>query len=250
MTVPGRGNGLVASFYVALADLHPQLADQMLDELRDAGVAAYAAPVPGTTGPGLEMRLPNQPTDRLYVDRDAGNHAQELLRRKLPELHMAMRDEVDGPDLAPTTPPIGSPEDEAWAAIVAAWDKPSADPVRHRVDDDKDSNDTPRNEAATASPTATPPSATVPPRPVPAEEHYVPPAPPPLPKADTVTRLAWIGVVCGPLFFLVTALLRIEVTAFAAFLGVSAFVGGFVTLVARMRDRPAADDDPDNGAVV
>ena len=85
---------------------------------------------------------------------------------------------------------------------------------------------------------------------MPAEDHYVPPEPPPLPKADPITRLAWIAVVSGPLFFLVTALLRIEVTGLAAFLGVSAFVGGFVTLVARMRDRPAQGDDPDDGAVV
>ena len=219
MTVPGRGNGLVASSYVALADLQPQLADHMLDELRDAGVAAYAAPVPAVYGPYLELQLPDQPLDRLYVDRDATQDAQEVLRRRLPEMRESLG---------------GSAEDEAWAAIVAAWDEPSAEPARQAVGADVD-----------PAPSAEPPARTAP-----AEDHYEPPAPPPLPKADAVTRMAWIAVVSGPLFFLVTALLRIEVTALAAFLGVAAFVGGFVTLVARMRDRPDPSDDPDNGAVV
>jgi hypothetical protein len=234
MTVPGRGNGLVASSYVVLADLTPQLADQMLDELRDAGVAAYATPLPAVA---------SQLIDRLYVDRNAVNDAREVLRRRLPELLTAVRDGGDAVDLASSTESPRSADDEAWDAIVAAWDQPAADPVRHGVDDD-DPNAAPRTVAATP-----PPSAPVP-RPVPAEDHYVPPDPPPLPKADPLTRLAWIGVVSGPVFFLVTALLRIEVTGVAAFLGVTAFVAGFVTLVARMRERPAADDGPDDGAVV
>jgi hypothetical protein len=224
MTVPGRGNGLVASSYVALVDLQPQLADSMLDELRDAGVAAYAAPVPGVSGPYLEMRMPDQPMDRLYVDRTAAHDAQEVLQRRLPELRSVH----------------GSAEDEAWAAIVAAWDEPPAEPARQGAGGDADppppAESAPRSEPA--------------PRPAPVEDHYEPPTPPPLPKADAVTRMAWIAVVSGPLFFLVTALLRIEVTALAAFLGVAAFVGGFVTLVARMRDRPDAGNDPDDGAVV
>jgi hypothetical protein len=233
MTVPGRGNGLVASSYVALADLSPRLADQMLDELRDARVAAYAAPVPGVVA---------QLTDRLYVDRDAVNEAQEVLRQRLPELQAAFRETGDGPDPASSTESIRSAEDEAWAAIVAAWDEPAADPVRDGVHgDDDEAEAVPRTDASTPAKE---------PAPIPTDEHFVPPAPPPLPKADTVTRLAWIALVSGPLFFLVTALLRIEVTAHAAFLGVFAFVGGFVTLVARMRDRRGEDQDPDDGAVV
>jgi hypothetical protein len=36
-----------------------------------------------------------------------------------------------------------------------------------------------------------------------------------------------------------------------AVLAIAAFVGGFVTLVARMKDRPPSDDTgPDDGAVV
>ena len=73
MTVPGRGNGLDASSYVAMADVEPQLADQLLDELRAAGVAAYVvAIVDGTM-------------DRLFVDRAAVPDAEEVLRQRLPD---------------------------------------------------------------------------------------------------------------------------------------------------------------------
>lgn len=208
MTVPGRGNGLVASSYVAMADVEPQLADQLLDELRAAGVAAYV------------VAIADQTVDRLFVDRAAVPDAEEVLRHRLP----------DSED-------VTSAEDEAWAAIVAGWDEPPAELVRQHVDGEED---------ASAVQTPEPPASTPA---VPTEEHFVPPAPPPLPTADPVTRMAWIAVVSGPVFFLLTALLRIEVTGLAAFLGVAAFVGGFVTLVARMRDRPDTDG-PDNGAVV
>jgi hypothetical protein len=211
MTVPGRGNGLVASSYVAMADVEPQLADQLLGELRVAGVAAYAAAVADGT------------VERLYVDRAAVPDAEAVLRRRLPD--------------PPGSSTSLSSEDEAWAAIVAGWDEPPAIPVHGRIDGDEDAS-----AVQTPEPPASPPA-------VPAEEHFVPPAPPPLPTADPVTRMAWIAVISGPVFFLLTALLRIEVTGLAAFLGVAAFVGGFVTLVARMRDRPDADGS-DDGAVV
>jgi hypothetical protein len=66
-----RGNGLTADAYVPLADLTPQLADAMLSALREAGIAAYAAPAPGRTGGYLDVRLPEEPTDRLYADAEA-----------------------------------------------------------------------------------------------------------------------------------------------------------------------------------
>ena len=96
--------------------------------------------------------------------------------------------------------------------------------------------------AASAAPAAQPP-------PRDPEEHFVPPEPPPLPSGDPVTRWAWAGLVGAPLFFVLAALLGWRVEGWTALLAVSAFVAGFVTLVARMSDRHA-DDDPDDGAVV
>lgn len=100
-----RGNGLTAEAYVPLADLAPQLADAMLAALRDAGIAAYAAPAPGKTGGYLDVQLPEEPTDRLYADAEFRQAAEEILQSRLPELradYAAARD-----------------EDEIFAEIVA-----------------------------------------------------------------------------------------------------------------------------------
>jgi hypothetical protein len=84
------------------------------------------------------------------------------------------------------------------------------------------------------------------------EGHFVPPEPPPLPEADTTTKFAWIAVLGGPLLLLVAVLLRLDMTWWIITLGVGGFLGGFGTLVARMRDDGDDDDfdDPGRGAVV
>jgi len=82
------------------------------------------------------------------------------------------------------------------------------------------------------------------------DEHYVPPEPPPLPEADVTTKFAWIAVLGGPLLLLVFVLFQLEMTWWAILLGVGGFLGGFATLVARMRTGEDDDDLPGGGAVV
>ncbi|MEU9863214.1 hypothetical protein AB0D99_20315 [Streptomyces sp. NPDC047971] len=84
------------------------------------------------------------------------------------------------------------------------------------------------------------------------EGHFVPPEPPPLPEADTTTKFAWLGVVGGPVLMLLTVLLSWDMTWWLTTLCVGGFLGGFATLVARMKHDDDDDgfDDPGRGAVV
>lgn len=82
------------------------------------------------------------------------------------------------------------------------------------------------------------------------EGHFVPPEPPPLPTADTTARFAWLGVVGGPVLLLIAVLLGWDMTWWLATLGIGGFLGGFVTLVTRMKTDDDEDGDPGRGAVV
>ncbi|MGW0759790.1 hypothetical protein ACWD1Y_25515 [Streptomyces sp. NPDC002814] len=82
------------------------------------------------------------------------------------------------------------------------------------------------------------------------EGHFVPPEPPPLPAADATAKFAWLGVIGGPLLLLLAVLLGWEMTWWLTTLGIGGFVGGFATLVMRMRTDDEDDDDPGRGAVV
>jgi hypothetical protein len=84
----------------------------------------------------------------------------------------------------------------------------------------------------------------------PADDHYVPPVPPPLPRLDPVTKLAWIALFGGPLYLLISTAVGSTISGVAAFLAVAAFVGGFVVLVLRMDNGRPPDSGPDDGAVV
>lgn len=81
------------------------------------------------------------------------------------------------------------------------------------------------------------------------EGHFVPPEPPPLPDADVTSKFAWLGVLGGPLLLLLAILLGWEMTWWLTTLCIGGFLGGFATLVMRMRTDDE-DDDPGRGAVV
>ncbi len=235
-----RGNGLTAEAYVPLTDLTPQLADAMLAALRDAGIAAYAAPAPGETGGYLDVRLPEEPTDRLYADANAKLAAEEILETRLPELrkdYAASRD-----------------EEQIFAEIVAAFDRPSDggdtpwpamenldDKIEETHDDGEDTVEEGGGERALTARVVKPASDEE------EDDHFIPPPPPPLPRPDAMTRFAWIALLGGPLYLVASVFLRWQVPSWAAFTAVAAFIGGFVALVLRMGDEPPEDDD---GAVV
>jgi hypothetical protein len=83
------------------------------------------------------------------------------------------------------------------------------------------------------------------------EEHFVPSAPPPLPKLDPVAKGAWAALFGGPGYLMVATAAGWSVSGLAAFCAVAAFVAGFAILVLRMHEPgPGGPDDGDDGAVV
>jgi hypothetical protein len=161
--------------------------------------------------------------------------------------------------------------DRAFAAIVAGWadDSPSdggwpaAEDLsagRHRraddppatpagSDNDLDDGDSLALASASASGPLLPPIG-IPEIEEPADESegFVPPEPPPLPRGDAVSRLAWAGVIGGPVFLLAAVIAWRTAPGILLLAAVAGFVGGFVVLVARMPKHRADDDD--DGAVV
>jgi len=167
-------------------------------------------------------------------------------------------------------------EEAAWAAIVAGYgdepkDPPGAKPFKSvedlalleaQTNDDapeapqeKPASDKPLGGSVTFAPGVGPRDYS------PAEAadddlgeddegHFVPPEPPPLPEADTTAKFAWLGVVGGPVLLLLAVLLGWDMTWWLATIGIGGFLGGFATLVMRMRTDEEGDDDPGRGAVV
>lgn len=82
------------------------------------------------------------------------------------------------------------------------------------------------------------------------EGHFVPPEPPPLPEADVTAKFAWLAVVGGPVLLLLIVLFGWDMTWSLATLSIGGFLGGFATLVMRMKTDDEDDDDPGRGAVV
>jgi hypothetical protein len=225
---PRRDNGLHATSYERIVDVETHLVDGLLDRLRDEHVAAYSAPAPGRRGPYGETALPNAPSDSVYVDSGRRDRARVVVDRYLEEVAA----------------------DIAWAGIVADFDREPSDgvpvwPASEDVDEPSSSDSAPEPTDVVVSRTP-PPRA----RREDDEDHFEPPPPPPLPQADAVTRLAWAGALGGPLLLVLAAIAGIPLSGWVGFLTVAAFVAGFVTLVARMKDRPPTDSGPDDGAVV
>lgn len=129
------------------------------------------------------------------------------------------------PDAAPTD------ESRRWPAAEDVSDEPSITLDQSTMDEAKADGDTaaesPHDEA---------------------DDHFVPPTPPPIPRGDAISRAAWTGVLGAPALFVLIALLQWTPPGWLTTGLIASFVAGFVTLIARLRGHHP--DDPDNGAVV
>jgi hypothetical protein len=79
-----------------------------------------------------------------------------------------------------------------------------------------------------------------------ADDAFVPPTPPPLPKLPPDRMLAWSGLFGSPTLLLVCLVLGVHLAPWLGYLMVAAFMGGFVYLVVHMPRGPA--DPWDDGA--
>ena len=214
---PSSSNGLPAQAWVALGAVDPRLAEPLLDALRSASVGAYVAPFSSRRGNHLEVRL--------WVDANLRSEAERVVSQTLPGL----RDSLDSPD------------DDGWSSIVASYESST----------DSDEVPWPEVEGYTSSadeelaPYAEPPQPYDDP-----EDHFVPPDPAPLPPASPGTKYGWVALLGGLVLLVVPALFGHAIGTGLLFIAIAAIVGGFLTLVLRLKDRPPDDTDSDNGAVV
>jgi hypothetical protein len=242
-----RDNGLRAARYVAVGDFDPRIADAALQSLRDEGIAAYVAPTPGERGGYLEMRLPPKPTDRLYVDEDRAALACDLLAGDDPE---ASPEAPATERAAPTSDSIGPVTAIGPAAadldVNAAWEQVllslrSTDTGDHPWPDSEDV-DVPAEGNTTDVAAALAGESVLVDEP---DEHFVPPAPPPLPRLQLPTVICLLSILAGIL---------VNVTNFDGgdlfWLSIAAIVGGCAGLVWRAKDGPPNDSGWDDGAVV
>ena len=108
-----------------------------------------------------------------------------------------------------------------------------------------------RRRRRTSARSIRPRQAAVDPTPADDEDHYIPPAPPPLPTLDSIAKGAWAALFGGPAYLVVATVAHWTLSGFAAFCAVAAFVTGFAILVLRMNPPdPGGPDDGDDGAVI
>jgi hypothetical protein len=147
-------------------------------------------------------------------------------------------------------------DEQAWADIVAGWDaSPAGDvPEAESMAESASEQEPPAGfEPLTIEPVERRPEpvdSTWNPVPFDLSDEggFVPPTPPPVPLPSPPRLLAWIGVIGAPLFFLACLILGVSLPSWASTLLVAAFIGGFVFLVATMRNDPP--DPYDDGARV
>lgn len=249
-------SGLPAGAYAKLVDVDPPIAEHVLDLLAQAQIPAHAEPLVGDTGPYRDVRAPDRPTTRIYVEKSRLAEARLAISDGLPslraEFHADAAARADADDMKRAS---ADRIEAAWDDIVAGFH--TADPPpRPGVEGSglsqrlvREHTDPPERPA----PDAAGPQAMPTPGPRDYElaenlddEGFLPPPPPPMPRPrDRFDAFAWIGLIGGPIAIVLAFVLGTGGWLAAA--GFAAFTAGFVTLVARSSDRR---DEGDDGAVV
>jgi hypothetical protein len=274
-TPPRRGrrdNGLDADRYVPLLDVDPRVGEHLLDVLRLAGVPAYLEPSMDVEPYTRSASVPSPPTDRLWVDRERRDTARDIITA---ETSTGGTPDPDAIDDLPSRGLTDPDEELAWRDIVARYDRD--DSARGGVPpwpvaEDLDRPRPPGPEAGRAAPPGAgdrpePPAAGGPARGrasraahpgrppghpgadggADPEEHYIPPAPPPIPRLSKQAVVALILIAVGTVLLLSPQAVGFSAQSGLA-LGVVSLVSAGGLLVLRLRED--RHDDPDDGAVL
>ena len=224
-----RANGLTAAYYVPLRDVDPRVGVELLTKLGAAGIAAYVAPTPGRQGGYGDVRPPALPTDRLWVDGAQRSEAEAVIAGTISEdevfEQLVAMFHTSSPAEAPwpATEELGTTRAQTWTtrrSITARQPQPPA-PEEPAIPEHVERY---------------------------LDEHFVPEPPPPLPRPQGITILAWALIALGILMIVFHDSIPTDFTQGSVFLAAAAIVGGFCTLVYRMRD--GDHDDHGDGAVV
>ena len=210
-----HGNGLSANAYVPLADVDPDVGEQLLAALRRARIPAYVEPAA-------------QAALRLFVasaDRADARTVVEAATR--------------GP-LLPLDPLEGVDTNAEFDALVGDWDTDTINAVRAAERDltREDADWRARLEPGFSNTSAADD-----------EEHYVPPPPPPLPRLAAATIFALVVIAASIAVLAVGTTLGLD-SDVAFLLGVGGILTGAGMLIMRLRARPPEEDDGDDGAIV
>jgi hypothetical protein len=241
-------SGLPAAAYAKLVDVDPPIAEHVLELLAQARIPAYAEPLVGDTGPYRDVRAPDRPTTRIYVEKGRLAEARSAISEGLPslraEFHADAAARADADDMKRAS---ADRIEAAWDDIVAGFHT-AEPPSRPGVEGSGLSQRLVREHTEPPSPPEQPGSG---PRDYvvaddPDDEGFTPPPPPPMPRPrDRFDALAWMGLIGGPLAIILAFVF--DTSGWLAAGGFAAFTAGFVTLVARSSDRR---DDGHDGAVV
>jgi len=223
MSAPGPGervdNGLLATSYVALTDVTPPIAPSLLTALGRARIPAYLAAGPPDSG-----------MLRLYVAAGERGDARTIVAAVV---------RASGTDAGALSDPLGGIDADAeFASLVADWHIDTHTAIRDaeraltREDEDWRARLRP-------PPSETEDLAWL-------DEHYVPPAPPPLPRFAAPTILAMVVLALSILVLGFGTRIGMA-TQFSLLIGVLGVLVGAGLLVMRLRTRP---DDDDDGAVL
>lgn len=229
-------NGLRASAYVPLADLDAGVGAQILDALARARIAAYltvSTTPPGSIGPAAVPALPSA-LRRLYVAADDRVDARTIVAAALRGTG------VHAPELAAQRDPNDDVDTRAnFDALVADWHVDTVAAVRD-AERDLSREDAEWRSRLNRSQARDETWLD--------EDHYVPPAPPPLPRlaaptvlAMTVLAVSIIVLGIGGQFGLASGLTLL--------LGIGGLLMGVGILFSRLREHREDEGDDDGAAL-